>query len=99
MEIHKTLVVSTAHMTEEDCDLLSEAMYDASLAAMTPVAYEMSEYGWLIYVNPEMMDCADLEQFSDGFKDAIKLAQENGCAYLWFDRDANTLDGLTVYDW
>lgn len=93
LEIHKTLVLSTAHMTLEDSEIIPFA-HNVGL-----VVYELEEYGWLIYVNPEMLDIARLNDFSDAFKQAIKLAQDNECAYLRFDRDANVVDELPSFDW
>jgi hypothetical protein len=100
LEIHKTLVLSTAHMTEADSNLLPYAD-ECGL-----VVYELDEYGWMIYVNDEYLrnestplSLSELSDFSDGFKQAIKLAQDNDCEWLRFDRDANTVDELPEYEW
>lgn len=97
LEIHKTLVLSTAHMTEADSQLLPYA------DEYGLVVYEMDEYGWMVYVNDEYLQAASppeaLSDFSDGFMKAIKLAQDNECEWLRFDRDANTVDGLPEYEW
>ena len=96
LEIHKVLVLSTAHMTEGDSNLLPYA------EEYGLVVYEMDEFGWMIYVNDEYLQKVlppELSDFSDGFKQAIKLAQKNGCEWLRFDRDANTVEQLPEYEW
>lgn len=99
LEIHKTLVLSTAHMTREDSELLAEAQHDVELAGMTPVTYEMDEYGWMVYVSSESLISSSLSQFSEGFRDAVEMAQAHGCLWVRFDRDANVVGELKTYDW
>ena len=93
LEVVKTLVVSTAHTTEKD-NLRLERESDL-------VHYELGEYGWLIYVNKQILDEYPdaLKAYSYGFKQVVLLAQEKGCDYLRLDRDANTVDGLVTYNW
>jgi len=92
LEIHKMLVLSIAHMSARDSELLD--------GEAGPVHYDLGEYGWLLYVNPQMIDeHCDLSQFSYGFKQSILAAQAKGCDYLRFDRDANEVEGIVTYDW
>lgn len=95
LEIHRTLVLSTAHMTQADSELL---LYSSDYGL---VAYEMDEYGWMIYVNDEYLQLTvrPMTKFSDGFRQAIKLAQDNSCEWLRFDRDGPLTMLLPQYDW
>jgi len=65
------------------------------------VVYEMDEYGWMIYVNDEYLQTTvrPMTEFSEGFLQAIKLAQDNSCEWLRFDRDADTVEELPEYEW
>ena len=88
-------MLSTAHMTQADSELMPYASEVTGL-----VSYEMDEYGWLIYVNDEFLNnTSNLSDFSDSFRQAIKLAQDNGCEWLRFDRDADTVDELPEHEW
>ena len=93
LEIYKTLVLSTAHISYKD-DI---KLRDSSIQYF--VAYNLDDYGWLIYVDKEYLDAVDIHSFSKGMRKSIKLAQKNKCSYLKFDRDGNTVDKLPQYDW
>ena len=92
-EIHKTLVISTSHMTVNDGLLLK----DAEEYGLT--VYEMGEYGWIIYVHREMIKISQINKFTGAFQVAIKLAQKLQCLWLRFDWDANTIEELRTFVW
>ena len=65
--------------------------------------YPKGEYGWFIYVGH--FDSYHAERF-DGetnipgeLQVVMRFAQEQGCDWLCFDRDADEIDGLVVFDW
>lgn len=91
LEIHKVLVLSTAHMTEEDSVKLQ--------AECGPAHYELGEYGWLVLVDAKVLERSDITEFSYGFKQSVLLAQGAGCDWLRFDRDANKIDSVVTYEW
>lgn len=101
LEIHKTLVLSTAHMTYQDSQLLSFARHCAgpNVDKDVPVSYELEQWGWLVYTNPKFTTEKQLKKFSPGFAKAIKLARKNDCLYIRFDSDGPEIDELETYDW
>lgn len=92
LEIAKMLTISTSNVPRDDILLLESG--DDSI-----VSYELDEYGFLIYANEQICNELDLSKFSQAFRDALRLAQDNDCDYLRLDRDANEVDGLQVFDW
>lgn len=99
-EIHKTLVVSTGHITKEDSEFLS-VPHPSSL-----IIYPMGDYGWWIFVGERgMRDCdmSDEEVIDEGGSEdlvrLIKLAREQGCTWLMLDRDGPVYDDLNEYHW
>jgi hypothetical protein len=54
------------------------------------------EYGWFVYVgDTDIIDAAEWP----GLHAVGMLAKRRGIEYVLFDCDANTVDGLTKYDW
>ena len=88
-EIHRVLVCSTAHVTEDEAQILDTS------------GYQQREYGWLLWVKeePDSPSVPEIIDLSPGLQGAIDAARSLGCAYLMFDRDGETLDGLPTYNW
>jgi hypothetical protein len=87
-EIHSMMVVSTAHVTLEEAEALTENGYNRGV------------FGWLFYVgNPEAPVLSDLGTLSTGLSEVIRGARARGCTYVLLDRDADPLDGAAIYDW
>jgi hypothetical protein len=91
LDIQKTLVVSTAHITEQDNELLeNEAI----------VCYS-NEYFYLIPLNQSSTDSVPGDNFSPAFKKLFEFAKnhEEGFSYLKLDRDGDILEGFDTFDW
>lgn len=94
----KVLDASTAHVTRE-----MAAAIDAGTFPKTPIM--MGEYGWL-FTAPETDNLP--EHFKDRgldgaeyepFRLVTQRAAELGCTYIMFDRDADVIEDLPVFDW
>lgn len=97
MEIEKNLVVSTAHITQEDDNLLEEIAQqnepDEGL-----IVYG-SEYWVMVYVGPA--STPNLDRFSPAFRELFSFAQkhEEGFTFLKFDNSGEMLEGFPTFDW
>lgn len=85
LEIEKTLVVSTAHLTKEEADILWNSENYIVVSTEYYVIIDIALFTWLVV--------------SDHLQAIQALAKENGCQYVKFDRDGNTLDGYKTFDW
>lgn len=87
LEINKTLVTSTAHLTESECNHgIKQNSLRGNLCAFN------TGYGWRIRASLEYCPI-------DNLKPLLQLAIDNGCQWLEIDQDGNTIDGLPVFDW
>jgi hypothetical protein len=88
LEIHRILIVSTAHVTEAD------------MRWLTAECSWTSEYGVIIPVDD---DEPDIDTFgvlaSPAFAKLWHIAQTRGCVFLCLDRDGPVLDGLDTFKW
>jgi len=106
LEIEKSLVVSTAHVLQQDMELLEqENSY--------PYTVHNTEYGAMLYITKDMVipveqsveficDGHDIEKlvaFSRDFRRLLKLAKDNDCTWLRLDCDGSEIEGLTVHEW
>lgn len=93
LEIEKVLVVSTAHITEQDNHLLQIS------ADETIIVYDC-EYFYLIYLAENILESIG-EVFSPAFKKLIEFAKthKEGFTHLKLDRDGETLEGFEEFDW
>jgi hypothetical protein len=91
LEIQKYLVVSTAHITEEENEYLRDEVY-SQLSVYT------TDYGHSIFVPHE-----NLKKFEGivgkNVLSLLKIAYKNGCCYLKLDRDGFVYDDLPKFDW
>lgn len=84
--IEKMLALSTAHLTETTCnDWLPHSPF---------AAYPKGDYGWFVYIPDDLPHDlpADLAE-------CLALARGQDCDWLMFDRDADAIGILQVYDW
>lgn len=89
IEITKMLALSTAHLTEQTCN--------SYLPGWEGPAYKKGEYGWFV---PIFDDCVEsVEPAASDLKECMLKAIAEGCDWLMFDRDVDTIDDLKVYDW
>jgi len=89
--IFRVLDISTGHMTREDSERLFAESEDLT-------AYELGEYGWLVYVG-EIDDNWPEENWSGAFRNVLQAAKGLGCDYVRFDRDGREYEGLPTFDW
>ncbi len=87
LEIEKTLVVSTAHMSRQD--------YVLSRITSSLVVYVQVEF----YVIP--LDQELDSRFSSSFRDLFNWAKahEEQFTHLKLDRDGPQLEGFETFDW
>lgn len=101
-EIFSVLEISTAHITEQDGNLL-----EASGEAETQVVAYSTEYGWQVYCQyeneDELFDYVVLSMKSEGYSDEMinlmKLGRQLGCRYLGIDQDGMIYDNLPQFGW
>lgn len=91
-EIRKTLICSTAHITERDSVMLFR---------LGTEIIENKEFGYLIPIssfdgNEEIFEKSKL---SDNFFNLIKLTKELECDYLMLDCDGSVYPELEKFDW
>lgn len=92
MEFHKMLALSTGHLTRETIALLEiQASGKPTPYFEMPVAYAKRDYGWFVHVADNTPDCpTDLEA-------CLHLAKSQGCNWIMFDRDVETIEQLVVF--
>ena len=106
LEIHRVLVLSTAHLSDHTCNIYLAQQVDLSAtretgSTWTPpsvIAYEKRDYGYFVWVpeNPAESERADVPL---ELRSAIHVARREGCGWVMFDRDGPTIDDLPTYDW
>lgn len=98
IEIEKTLVVSTGHITEEDMEKLDGEADDDSHESLLARVYEE---GIIVFVGTEedMAKRAEDRGFGEGLQKVLVLARNKGCHYLRLDCDGPILEGYKTYDW
>jgi len=84
-EIHKILVLSTAHITEETSEWLIEE------------GYTNDEYGFWLYCKSDSM--LKSPEVPSELKKVLIFAASKDCAYVKLDRDGDTVSGLNTFDW
>lgn len=84
--IEPMLVLSTAHLREQTCN--------GWLTVSPFVAYAKADYGWFIPVPENVPDNVPTE-----LRACFALARSRSCAWVMFDRDADTVLPLPVYAW
>jgi hypothetical protein len=88
VEVYKTLVLSTAHLTEEWADKLQSNVMVKTEEGI--LVYQNVEYGYRLFITEDMPEF---------FFPAATLAQAHGCRWLEYDQDAEEVEGLETYEW
>ena len=90
------VVVSTGHLTKADAEELARVDIGRELLIY------VGEYGWIVYAEAERHACEaaspDL-RLSASFWNLLGWAQRQGYDWIRFDRDADAVEGLEVFDW
>ena len=98
LEIRKTLVLSTGHVTKRVAEILDEYR---SQPEGFDLYWQNIEYGWLF--RRTRLDNQDLEYMGRKIprclRNCLDLAAANGCDYLIFDCDGPQVDQLPFYNW
>ncbi len=87
LEIDRTLVCSTSHLSMEDV----QALFDETTHL---VVYEMGQYGYMIWTSS-----IEEKIHSDNLESLLKLARKHNCEWIRFDRDADVIEGLRTFEW
>jgi len=98
LEIQHILVVSTAHISQEESEQLN-AILESTISYSI---YGMN-YGWLIYV-PRLDMWSELEVYTtfvdmSNILTLLRFAAEQHCEWLRLDSDGPELKGFPIFDW
>ena len=101
LEIEKTLVLSTAHITKKDDNLLQKCS-NSTQDELPPLVVDIIQCGCKVLVNANdfgvyLEDIIRL--FSEGFVKCLMLAYVYDCTWLNLDADGPILDFLPQYNW
>jgi hypothetical protein len=100
LEIAKMLVLSTSHLTEKTAKALEEAAEELPPFCTINWAPTFTrDEGYVWYVGEENPVVAAGNSYPEEFAALFSLAMENGCNWLMFDRDGDTVDNLPTYEW
>jgi hypothetical protein len=95
LEIMQVLVVSTAHVTEEEDGMLRNGkMINDQLPS--PLVWP---FGYVVFIGDERHYPLDTIEGSDGFLGAAKVARDNNLEWLRFDADGPRIEGAKTYEW
>lgn len=101
-EIHKILVVSTAHITELDN---AELEVDANSNALPDlIVYPYGTYGYTIWVPPKGSHTTQswtniITRYSTSLRQLLAIAKHEGCKYLRVDCDGPIYNHLPTFEW
>jgi len=88
--IRKFLDLSTGHLTEKTREWISSFEFPNR---SNPLIGAETAFGWFLYVQAERG-----EGVPDDLWSVMRFAQRLGCEYLYFDADAEVVDGLIYYE-
>ena len=98
LEIHKMLVLSTMHVSQSTAELLDigcPSIHNGHCA--DGIGYPKGDYGWFVYVPEEPEQDSDIP--ADLLAVVVAFARAQACNWVMFDRDADKIDDLPVFDW
>lgn len=98
LEIHKLMVLSTAHITKDAdahmTDLMGE---DSAREVANGAVVDKLPYGWLITIGSEDPD--DGVEYYPSLVDCVRYARKYGCPLLRLDSDGPKMKDLPTYNW
>lgn len=100
--INKVLDCSTAHITNNDNNLLKEASEAPKDSVnQNPIIAHEYEYGFLVYVpeDKDIRESALKYGYSKEFTNLIDKARELDCKYLQLDSDGVTYNNIFRFNW
>ncbi|WP_373262051.1 DUF5983 family protein [Hungatella hathewayi] len=101
-ETDTMLTLSTAHINKNIAEILDSNEFNSLKI------YPKGEYGWIIYLLDDGVERSNLNSINDGIiseelpeemKNIVNLAKEKGFSVICFDRDAEIIDILPVFEW
>jgi len=98
--IDKTLVLSTAHFTDDDNIRLCQFAKEHAEAPDTSTHFVANlGYGYLVWVNTDGDFSEYAEDMSEAFIGTLKYAQKHDVQWLRFDRDEPEIEDLPIFAW
>ena len=97
LDITRVLNLSTAHITGSTAYILGRCALSNDYIPLCSV-YEKGEYGWYVYIDDSGKPDQIPDELSD-IRDCIIFALKHDVNCICFDRDADTVVGLPVYNW
>ena len=107
LEIAKMLVLSTWHIGHKTAASFDRAENsgvpfadcgDGDIWSMT--VYEKGQWGYIFPIIDDYIEDHKTRAFlPSDLLTVIDFAHAQGCSWVMFDRDADQIDGLPVYDW
>lgn len=100
-EIQKMLIVSTAHISKDDNEILGTFGEPDGPMCLIVDPYP---YGYIVWIgtysgDEEYPGQIKDEGLSDEFISLMELAEQLGCEYLKLDRDGPIYDDLPTFEW
>lgn len=96
LEIKRSLVLSTAHMTFETSEHLTHIW---TFDKPYPVGvYPKGEYGWFVNV-PASKDLVAMTEVPEDLRTVLAFAEKHDCQWVEFDRDGNAIADLPSWEW
>ncbi len=93
LQISKVLMISTAHHTADDSDLLDDHPNYATFMGV----------GHMVWIDRASFESfiVDLSAlgFSSALIDVLRLAYSNDCNFVLFDNAGPIVEGLETFDW
>jgi hypothetical protein len=91
-EIHKTLILSTGHVTRETAKLLEGGNVSGHMA-------DWSTYGWVIWAKADNHGGPQHHAIPDDLQHTLDFARALDCEYLRLDSDGPRIDFLPYWEW
>lgn len=105
LEIDRTLVLSTAHVSRATADILNgdAPERDGLKPAIDGHVADWGCWGWVVYTGGEVVPDIDEDSVlclmpADMFR-VLLFARDHNCQFVRFDCDADTVSGLPTWDW
>ena len=92
-EQYKVVVMSTAHLTEDDTNSLTQAILDGESMVLE------RDSGYFIKLYCDNLPDNYRHGHSDSIKAIIQWAFRNEFSMIEFDRDADIIEQFQVYEW
>lgn len=96
LDITRVLNLSTAHITKNTADALDRCALNNDYIPLCGV-FEKGEYGWYVYIDSNDPNLIP-DELSD-IRDCVIFALKHDINCICFDRDADTVIELPVYNW